>query len=437
MIKEYKSIIKNYFANFYGLGVTILNQIVMIPLFISFWGVEKYGNWILITSFSSFFAMSNLGLNQATNNQFVIYYQSDKLKECNSLLVNSFFLITLLSLFIIALGVLFGYLYGFKNLFGVNVFDDFETNFIFIILLINVFAKMFSGIYNGVLRILHKAHFNLIIENTIKLVETIILIIGLFFKLDIVYILIFYNLPVLFSIIYKHWYSLKHFKFSLNPKNFELKLLKEILPQSLSFMLLPFSQALTNQGMILLLNSFLGPIAIVLYSTTKTLVNFIRTIVDLLSNSIYPEISIAWGKNNLNLIYKIFNITLKISMFTVVSILLFFWFFGEKIFLYWTKNAIEFNDLFFKGMLLVTVVVTVSKTFSLLLLSTNNHNRFTLVFLISQICIFVFTFLCLKFTDPNIIIVPLITFFIELLLVFFTIKEVNRIFKFNIKSIIN
>jgi hypothetical protein len=71
----YKSIAKNYAANVFGMGINFLNQIAMVPLFIARWGVDKYADWILITAFSSFFAMADMGLSTVAINEFVIKYQ--------------------------------------------------------------------------------------------------------------------------------------------------------------------------------------------------------------------------------------------------------------------------------------------------------------------------------------------------------------------------
>jgi O-antigen/teichoic acid export membrane protein len=112
------------------------------------------------------------------------------------------------------------------------------------------------------------------------------------------------------------------------------------------------------------------------------------------------------------------------------------WLFGEKLFLTWTNNSIKFDDIFFKGMILVTIIVTISKTFSVLLLATNNHNKYTIVFLISQIFIVTLTYITLKFISPDINIIPVIIFFAEILVLVYTSKEVHKIFNYNFKSII-
>lgn len=428
MLREYKAIIKNYFANVYGMGVTILNQIVMVPIFINFWGVEKYGNWIIITAFSSFFSMANLGLNQATNNEFVISYQFNDLRKCNSLLVNSFYFILSITLIILMLGAGFASFYGFKETLSVTLFNSLETNTIFMLLLFNVFIKMLGGIYNGVFRIKHKAHLNAIIENTIKLVETFILVLGLVYSLKLSTILLLYNIPVLTSIVIKHFYSLRHFRVSFSVKFFDFKLLKQIIYPSVGFMLIPLSQAISNQGMIFVVNSVLGPMILVLFTTTRTLVNFIRTIVDLFGNSIYPEISIAWGQQKINTILKIFNGTLKIVLASIFLIVAVLWFFGEDIFLRWTKNSVEFNDYFFKGMLIVIIVTTLSKLYGILLLSTNNHNNYTNVFLLCQLFNVSMTYFVLKFFSLDLSFVTIIIFFSETILLIYTYYNVKKIF---------
>ena len=138
-MSTYKAIAKNYAANVFGMGVNFLNQIAMVPLFISLWGINKYADWILITALSSFFSMSNLGLNQATNNEFVIKFQQKDYISCIKLLTNSF-------LFVLAVGILFilgsivlSLLFGFKNILHTTTFNEKETSSIFILLLLNIF----------------------------------------------------------------------------------------------------------------------------------------------------------------------------------------------------------------------------------------------------------------------------------------------------------
>ena len=81
---------KNLLANFFGIGVQLFTQIALIPLFLIFWDINTYSDWIILTAISSFFAMSDIGLNSVTINRFVIKHTEGNLVECRSLLTNNY-----------------------------------------------------------------------------------------------------------------------------------------------------------------------------------------------------------------------------------------------------------------------------------------------------------------------------------------------------------
>jgi O-antigen/teichoic acid export membrane protein len=437
MFKEYKSISKNYFANVFGLGVTFFNQIAMVPIFIKFWGVERFGDWILITALSSVFTMTNLGINQATNNEFVIKYQHKKLKACNKLLINSFIFISIISLISIFIAIITAYFFSFKDILFTKTFNDFQTNVLFILLLFNIFIKMYSGVYNGIYRVISKAHVSAMIENIIRLFEIIVLLVGVILDIDIIVIITLYNIPSLLGIIFKHYETKKYFKINFCSKDVDLNVFKSIIRPSMGFMLIPMGLALSNQGMIFVISGLLGSTILVIFSTTRTIVNFLKSALDLLGNSIHPEISVAYGRNDTGLIQKIFYRALIVNLLTGVIIVLLLVFFGKFIYLFLTNYSIHFNDYFFFGMIAVLVVTSISKIFSVLLLATNRHSNFAIFYLITQMLGVLFSYLSIKLIFTNISAIPIVLFFTESILLVITIKEVNKIFKLNLKNKIN
>ncbi len=88
-------IIKNLFANVYGVAVNLVFQILLVPLYINCWGKSLYSDWIVITSLTAFFSITNIGLSTVTQNVYSIEYINNNIKKCNSLLVNNIFLVSL------------------------------------------------------------------------------------------------------------------------------------------------------------------------------------------------------------------------------------------------------------------------------------------------------------------------------------------------------
>lgn len=84
---------KNFLASGFGFSVQLCNQILIVPFFLTLWGVEEYGDWILLTAIANIFGMTDAGLNSVTQNRFSIDYAQKKYETCRSLLTNNLLLI--------------------------------------------------------------------------------------------------------------------------------------------------------------------------------------------------------------------------------------------------------------------------------------------------------------------------------------------------------
>jgi O-antigen/teichoic acid export membrane protein len=195
-------------------------------------------------------------------------------------------------------------------------------------------------------------------------------------------------------------------------------------------MLIPLGYAFSNQGMMFVVNTFLGQVVLVMFTTTRTLVNFLRALMNLLSNSIWPEVSVAYGKRDLaaiSILYRrSFIITLALSLFCITVLILF----GKPVYMIWTKHAVSFNAVFFYGMLAVLLISCLWGISSAILLATNTHASFSIAFLIAQ-----FTGVgisCIALTVyPDLAVVPVMLFIAEAFLLWFVMKKVNRLLSTN------
>jgi O-antigen/teichoic acid export membrane protein len=426
----YKSIVKNYVANIFGMGVRFLNQIAMVPLFIGLWGVDKYAEWILITALSSFFTMTNVGLNTVTSNEFVIRYQQKDFVTCSRLLTNAFFFVLLVGGVLIFGAVVVSSIWGFKELLNTIVFTGRETSIVFILLLLNVFVHMYSGIYNGIYNAVQKTYFITTINNVLRLIELIVLSLGVLLKINIITILIVYNIPALAGVFFNLFYTKKWFNASLSLKKLDKKTFCNMLKPSVAFMLMPLGFSISNQGLVFVVNTLLGPVALVAFTTTRTLVNFLKQLMELLATAVWPEISAAYGKNDKltikYLYYRSFIITCATTLASIIALL----FLGKPIYLLWTKRAVMFDDTFFTGMLLVLLVSCLWGISSIIPLATNTHKRFTIAFLISQIACIILCFVILKI-EPHIALIPSALFIAECALLIFSIKENGKFLQAN------
>ncbi len=77
-----KRLIKGIGANAVGQIVTVIIQLLSVPLFIQAWGVELYGEWLTLSTIPSYFAMSDIGFaNVAANEMTMEVARSNKPKS--------------------------------------------------------------------------------------------------------------------------------------------------------------------------------------------------------------------------------------------------------------------------------------------------------------------------------------------------------------------
>ena len=101
-------LLKNVAANSITMGLMTLFQLLSVPIFLKFWGVELYGEWITLNTLTAYFQMTDVGLNTATGNSFTFHYVKGQLEKCTILINNNIFFIfsafLTIFLFVVCLG---------------------------------------------------------------------------------------------------------------------------------------------------------------------------------------------------------------------------------------------------------------------------------------------------------------------------------------------
>lgn len=429
----YFSILKNYTAQLIGFIIVIFNQIFLVPIFIENWGLSKYSDWVTISALSNLFIMSNLGINQASNNLFCFSYQNDDFKICKKIIHNSIIFIFILFVLVVGIVLICNLFVNFNVFLNINEFSENETFNIFLFLLFNIFIKMFSSVFSGIYRATSNSHINAYIDNIVVLLEVVILLLAVNYYFDVFFLSFVYNVPVISGTIYRLVQSKKWFNFGdLYNLKFDKLIFKKIVEPSLGFIAIPLGQTLNNQGLVLIVKTVLGNEALVSFTTTRTLVNLVRSVTNIFSNSASPEISNLYGKRQVNKIEELYIkilVAVLVSTFIIITIL---YFYGSYIYVLWLKNTVFFNKDFFTLMLFFLFISAFSSVISTILYSTNLHKNFSILFLGLQfILVFISYFLLSTSNELNVVAILLIIF--ESILLVYSIRVLrSSLFKSNL-----
>ena len=406
---------KNIVANLFGICVQLINQIVLIPFYLKFWDKDLYSDWIVISAISSFFTITDIGLNNVTANQFTIDYAAKKIEKCVSLLTNNYIII-----FIVAFVSLIGCLiyvsfFDIVSNLGLHQLNNGEASYIFVVLLVNIFVGMWTTVINSIFRANSKNHVVVSFDNFGRLIEALIILGAVIFKLKLTVMVTIFLIPKFLIYFIKLHQSKNYFKFSLKLNYADVKLLKSTFSPSLTFMGFPIGNAIIYQGFTLLVNKYFGSASVITYNTTRAMCNFMKQLLVTVQHAIWPEYSIAFGNSDITRMQLLHRKVFKFSNGMGILISIFILIFGPKIFEIWTQRLVVFDWSIMVSFLLVINTENIWTSSSVCLLATNKHGKLGLLYVLFSVISLSVSFLMgFKHLDISLIILSLLIIHVPL-----------------------
>lgn len=424
---------KNIIANFFGVGVNLLNQIALVPLFIYFWGNNLYADWLVLSAITVIFSMSDIGLNTVIQNRFSIKLASKEHTECNALLTNNILIVSFI--FILSM-IIIGCIIFCSNLvylFGLHSITNSEAVCILVLIVIRVYLGMFSGIENAIYRATHNNSRCVFIDQLSLFTTVILTALCLYMGWGIIILCILLCCPPLIVIAFKYIDCKKFFNYRFSLKSNDKRLLVGLIKPSIAFMAFPIGNAILLQGYTFCVNFYYGASDVVEYNTTRTMCNFMIVLLGTINNSIWPEYSIAYGENDFKRMRALHSKSFSLSWVFSILCSLFIFAFGPFIFRIWTHGMVIFSYPLMSVFILAILLKVTWTASGITLMATNNHQKLGLIYMIGCIVsLGIGLSLCilsapLYFMASSIILAHIIT-------AFYTIKAGIELTKDNIKD---
>ena len=89
-------ILSNGLASILQKVVRVVEQLFLVPFFITAWGAAYYGEWLTLTIIPSVMAFSNLGFGSAAGNSFVLSYAAGDKQKSADISKTGFYIITIM-----------------------------------------------------------------------------------------------------------------------------------------------------------------------------------------------------------------------------------------------------------------------------------------------------------------------------------------------------
>lgn len=369
-------------ANVFGQLVTAGVQLAGVPILLHAWGVEYYGEWLLLFSVPAYIGLSDLGLGTVATTEMSMSIARQDYESAQRVFRGAFLSILGFGFLVSAVFVVLACVLPWHDWLHLGHISSEQTARVLILLTFYIFCAIFLTLLLGAYRAIGRYARGQLISNLFRLLEFLLLLAAVLLGGGVVEAaLAFLTGRILYAGFV--WADIRRLAGWLRVEKFDLEwpTVKPLLPASFSMMAANLGQNLLIQGLVIVVGITLGATSVAFFSTIRTLCNFAKQVIGVVNLSVFSEYSISIGRQEIESVRRLHARSVQaivgLTLLSVTGLKLA----GPFVLDIWTKGKITAEEPFFTlylGYLLVNSFWLGSWN---MLLGCNRHRRITRFYL--------------------------------------------------------
>lgn len=359
--------------------LTICTRLLLVPLFLSAWGAEAYGEWFILTAVAGWFALGDLGGQLYFVNRLTIEWALKDREEFQRVLSTGLaisFATSALLFLCVGLALTWSSTLGRLGLKAVN--QDVAL-VVLLIMALRFLIALPAGLYLGIYRAIGAQATSVMFANLMLVIQFVTSAIALLAGSGMLVLAALEMLPLLLVAPFVG----RDLRTRL-PADIKLLALGEAdssilcaaISPSLHFLGIQLAMAIMIQGTVIVVGKTLGPVEVAIFSTMRTVSNVVLRFLAILSHSAWPEFTRLESTGQTEKLTQLFKSILFISLLGGVIYLVVLQVFGERLFHWWLNHKLPYDPI---AMFLMGCLVILTAMWTLggnLLMATNYHEGY-------------------------------------------------------------
>lgn len=368
-------------AQGFSQAVQIFVRLVEVPLLLSFWGLQLYGEWLMVAAIPAYLAMADGGFAGAAGREMTMRAGAGDRTGALSVFHSTWILLLLVSVGLGFLIAVIGQVAPLAEWFRFEAMDSASLKMVILILTAHVLIGFQTGLlYGGYKCEGHYAAgmFLVAITNFLEFAGLAAAVSlgggpveaasGYLAGRVIGFILLRLGLYRATPWLRYGW------------REASRQEVARLTTPALASLAFPLGNALNIQGMRLLVGVVLGPAAVAVFSSIRTLSRLAMQPSQAIIRLIEPELSVAFGRGDNQLFRMLFRRSCQVALWGGIVACLLMGVAGEWILQVWTQGKIPMDWLLYVLLLLAAATNTLWNTAMMVAYATNRHERIAVVY---------------------------------------------------------
>lgn len=363
-----RRIIAGMGANSFGMAISIGIQLLSLPLFLHYWDTSTYGVWLMLSAIPAYLSMADVGMVTAAGNKMAMAMGGGDAAEANRIFQSAQMFMSIvcgsLALLVVPL-VLWAPLPGLETM-GQRVALSAMS--------VGILAALFGGLSEAAFKSTGRYPTGTMVGNYVRLAEWLGSMLGLVLWGSFAGVALsglamrLTGTAAAMVLASKGNHGLRWGMHAADCAE-----IRAMIKPAISFMSFPLANALSFQGVTLLVGALFGPVAVALFNTYRTIARVAVQVTAIFSHALWPEFSRSFGQGGMAAIERLYRRTSLLGAAQALLLSLVIYFMSPWLLRIWTHGAIQFVPSLMLLMLLYAAVGGTWHIPRVLLMATNQH----------------------------------------------------------------
>ena len=372
-------ILKMLGALFTGMGLTVINQLLVPPAFLHFYGINRYGEWLVLSGTVGYLSTLNFGVTTYSTNELTMLHKRGEAVKYRELQASTL----ALTLGMMSFGLLLSslvFVIPIAKLLHLSTMSQAEVAVTAFFLGMQTMVAIIAGYYASLFMVIEESHRGLTWGNVCFFGGTLAAVGLAAFRVRFSTIAIGQFLFVLLLTVFMFFDLRRRMSdLPLGLKGANWKTARSILAPSGMFGMIFAQQFLIFQAPLIMLQWIVGPSVVVLFSTCRTILSTARQSLSKFTSAIAPEITFSYAHQNMKRLLNIFHYSEKVVFAGIPVANLGAYLFAPVLLQIWLHRPFLFDSYIYGVMALISGAMSMRDHKQFFQFSTNMHKRLSII----------------------------------------------------------
>lgn len=365
-----KRVIAGVGANTYDQLANIVMQLVSLPIYLSHWDVRTYGTWLVISAIPSYLSMADVGMVTVAGNRMSMLAGAGDMHGANRVFQSAqmFILLTCATIALLAIPA--------ALLLPVSMLGSLDMRVALAALLAGVLLSLGAGLSGAAFLSTSRYALGMSLNVTSRLAEWLGGIAGLLLAGSFSAVALGMLAVRVLTLL---WISRTSTRtgagLSWGMRDADWREVRAMLRPSIAFMSFPISNALSFQGFTLLTAHLLGPAAVAVFNTYRTVARVAVQVTSTLSHALWPEFARMFGGGEHRNLRRLLLQSALLGGAGAIALSALLYVCAPLLLKIWTKGQIPFHASIMAAFLWYAALAGLWHIPRVILLATNQHAR--------------------------------------------------------------